>query len=207
MKKKYVSNSQESARMFKSDLLEALSKVHFTVPLYIFVPVILFCSYKAFFDVHMPALTYIELFIFGIFIWSFVEYVMHRFVFHYAPPDKPWAQRMHFIFHGVHHDYPSDAKRLVLPPSVSIPLATIFYFLFKAILPVNYIFGFFPGFILGYLFYDISHYAIHHFNFKGAIWKKIKQHHMLHHYQDPDKGYGVSSPFWDKIFRSDFIKK
>jgi 4-hydroxysphinganine ceramide fatty acyl 2-hydroxylase len=30
---------------------------------------------------------------------------------------------------------------------------------------------------------------------------------MLHHYQDPGKGYGVSSPLWDKIFRSDFIKK
>jgi 4-hydroxysphinganine ceramide fatty acyl 2-hydroxylase len=157
--------------------------------------------------VGIPVLTYFELFILGIFIWTFVEYIMHRFVFHYAPPDKPWAQRMHFIFHGVHHDYPSDAKRLVLPPSVSIPLATLFYFLFEAILPVNYIFGFFPGFILGYLFYDISHYAIHHFNFKGDLWKKIKQHHMLHHYQDPDKGYGVSSPLWDKIFRSDFIKK
>ncbi len=207
MKKNYVSNSQESVRMFKSDLLEVLSKVHFTVPIFIFMPVILFCTYKALFDVHIPLLTFFELFLLGIFIWSFVEYIMHRFVFHYAPPDKPWAQRMHFIFHGVHHDYPSDAKRLVLPPSVSIPLATIFYFLFKAILPVNDIFGFFPGFILGYLFYDISHYAIHHFNFKGAIWKKIKQHHMLHHYQDPDKGYGVSSPFWDKIFRSDFIKK
>ena len=102
---------------------------------------------------------------------------------------------------------PSDAKRLVLPPSVSIPLALGFYFLFKAILPANDIWGFFPGFILGYLFYDISHYAIHHFNFKGNIWKTIKQHHMLHHYQDPNKGYGVSSPFWDKIFRSDFIKK
>jgi 4-hydroxysphinganine ceramide fatty acyl 2-hydroxylase len=114
---------------------------------------------------------------------------------------------LHFIFHGVHHDYPSDAKRLVLPPSVSIPLAAGFYFLFNAILPANDILGFFPGFILGYLFYDISHYAIHHFNFKGNIWKKIKQHHMLHHYQDPGKGYGVSSPFWDKIFRSDFIKK
>jgi sterol desaturase/sphingolipid hydroxylase (fatty acid hydroxylase superfamily) len=143
----------------------------------------------------------------GIFVWTFVEYIMHRFVFHYAPANKPWAQRIHFIFHGVHHDYPSDAKRLVLPPSVSIPLATIFYFLFSAILPVNYIFGFFPGFILGYLFYDLSHYAIHHFNFKGNLWKRIKQHHMLHHYQDPDKGYGVSSPLWDKIFRSDFIKK
>jgi 4-hydroxysphinganine ceramide fatty acyl 2-hydroxylase len=207
MKKKYVSNSQESVRMFKNDLLEVLSKVHFTVPIFIFMPVILFCTYKALFMVGIPVLTYFELFILGIFIWTFVEYIMHRFVFHYAPPDKPWAQRMHFIFHGVHHDYPSDAKRLVLPPSVSIPLATIFYFLFEAILPVNYIFGFFPGFILGYLFYDISHYAIHHFNFKGNLWKKIKQHHMLHHYQDPDKGYGVSSPLWDKIFRSDFIKK
>jgi len=207
MKKNYVSNSQESVRMFKSDLLESLSKVHFTVPIFIFVPVILYCTYRALFQTPIGIVTYLELFILGLFIWTFVEYIMHRFVFHYMPPDKPWAMRMHFIFHGVHHDYPSDAKRLVLPPSVSIPLATGFYFLFKAILPVNDVFGFFPGFILGYLIYDISHYAIHHFNFKGNIWKKIKQHHMLHHYQDPGKGYGVSSPLWDKIFRSDFIKK
>ena len=205
MKKNYISNSQESVRMFKNDLLEGLSKVHFTVPLFIFVPVIIVCIYKSF-QTAIGFFTFFELFIAALFIWTFVEYVMHRFLFHYMP-DKPWALRLHFIFHGVHHDYPSDAKRLVLPPSVSIPLALGFYFLFNALLPVNYIFGFFPGFILGYLVYDLSHYAIHHFNFKGSIWKKIKQHHMLHHYQDPDKGYGVSSPLWDKIFRSDFIKK
>jgi len=207
MKKNYVSNSQESARMFKSDFLEGLSKVHWTVPLYIFIPVIILSTYQALFVDAIGIITYIELFVLGLFVWTLVEYIMHRFVFHYMPPNKPWAMRMHFIFHGVHHDYPSDAKRLVLPPSVSIPLATLFYFLFKAILPAHNIFGFFPGFILGYLFYDISHYAIHHFNFKGNIWKKIKQHHMLHHYQDPAKGYGVSSPFWDKIFGSDFSKK
>ena len=206
MKKKYVSNSQESVRMFKSDLLEALSKVHFTVPLYIFVPVIGYCIYR-FTQTGLGLLLFVELFALGLFVWTLTEYIMHRFVFPYEPADKPWAQRIHFIFHGEHHDYPSDAKRLVLPPSVSIPLATGFYFLFNAILPPNYIWGFFPAFILGYLFYDISHYAIHHFNFKGAIWKKIKQHHMLHHYQDPAKGYGVSSPLWDKIFRSDFSKK
>ena len=206
MKKNYISNSEESVRMFKSDLLENLSKVHFTVPLFIFIPVIGFFIYKCF-ELSLGIITFAEFFLLGLFIWTLVEYIMHRFVFHYMPPDKPWAMRLHFIFHGVHHDYPSDAKRLVLPPSVSIPLATGFYFLFKAILPLNCIFAFFPGFILGYLFYDISHYAIHHFNFKGALWKKIKQHHMLHHYQDPDKGYGVSSPLWDKIFRSDFIKK
>ena len=206
MKKNYVSNSQESVRMFKSDLLERLSKVHFTVPLFIFIPVIIFCIYKDIIN-GMGIITFLELFILGLFVWTFTEYIMHRFVFHYMPEDKPWAQRLHFIFHGVHHDYPSDSKRLVLPPSVSIPLAAGFYFLFNAILPANNVFAFFPGFLLGYLIYDISHYAIHHFNFKGNIWKKIKQHHMLHHYQDPDKGYGVSSPLWDKIFGSDFSKK
>jgi 4-hydroxysphinganine ceramide fatty acyl 2-hydroxylase len=206
MAKNFISNSQESTRMFKSDLLEALSKVHFMVPVYLFVPVILGSTYLALFVKNIGIITYIEFFLIGLFVWTFTEYIMHRFVFHYVPKNK-LGLRLHFIFHGVHHDYPSDAKRLVLPPSVSIPLATAFYFLFDAILPANYVFGFFPGFILGYLFYDISHYAIHHFNFKGNIWKKIKQHHMLHHYQAPDRGYGVSSPLWDKIFRSDFIKK
>lgn len=206
MKKNYVSNSQDSVRMFKSSFLESLSKVHWTVPLFIFIPVIGYCIYKDF-ENAIGILSFIELFALGLFVWTLVEYIMHRFVFHYAPADKPWAQRIHFIFHGVHHDYPSDAMRLVLPPSVSIPLAALFYFLFNAILPANDIWGFFPGFILGYLFYDITHYAIHHFNFKGNVWKKIKQHHMLHHYQNPDKGYGVSSPLWDKVFGSDFAKK
>lgn len=205
MAKNFVSNSQESVRMFKSSFLESLSKVHYFVPLIIFVPVILVCSYFAY-DKQIGALNYIGLFLFGLFVWTLTEYIMHRFVFHFVPKQS-WALRLHFIFHGVHHDYPSDAKRLVMPPSASIPLATAFYFLFNALLPANYIFGFFPGFILGYLVYDISHYAIHHFNFKGNFWKNIKQHHMLHHYQDPTKGYGVSSPLWDKIFNSDFIKK
>ena len=207
MKKNYVSNSQSSVRMFKSDFFEVLSKVHYLVPVIIFLPVILFCAYWSLFNVEMSFLNFIGYFLLGLFVWTLTEYVMHRFVFHYAPPDKPWAQRLHFIFHGVHHDYPSDSKRLVMPPSVSIPLATGFFFLFKYILPEGDVYAFFPGFMIGYLFYDMTHYAIHHFNFKGNIWKKIKQHHMLHHYQDPDKGYGVSSPLWDKVFRSDFNKK
>jgi 4-hydroxysphinganine ceramide fatty acyl 2-hydroxylase len=48
---------------------------------------------------------------------------------------------------------------------------------------------------------------MHHFNFKSGFFKKIKQHHMLHHYQEPDKGFGVSSPLWDLITGSMFSKK
>ncbi len=206
MKKNYVSNSTESVRMFKNDFLESLSKVHFTVPLYVYIPVIFYCSYVALFQSVLGLINYIEMFAAGLFIWTLIEYVLHRFVFHFVPKSK-WGLRLHFIFHGVHHDYPSDAKRLVMPLSASIPLALGFFFLFKALLPPGYVFGFYAGFMVGYLVYDIGHYAIHHFNFKGGIWKSIKQHHMLHHYGDPGRGYGVSSPFWDKIFRSDFAKK
>ncbi|MNY49672.1 Fatty acid hydroxylase superfamily protein [compost metagenome] len=94
-----------------------------------------------------------------------------------------------------------------MPPSASIPLATAFYFLFQWLVPGNMLDGFFGGFILGYLFYDMTHYMLHHAQFKSGIWKKIKQHHMLHHYNDSTKGYGVTSDLWDKIFGSGFLKK
>jgi len=206
MKKNFVSNSSESTRMFKSELLEALSKVPFYVPLLVYVPVIAFLIWTAFSRVQMNAIVFFSWFLFGIFIWTFSEYILHRFVFHFEPSSS-WGKRIHFIFHGVHHDYPNDAKRLVMPPSASVPLALGFYLLFDWILPEGAIFAFFPGFIGGYLVYDMTHYALHHANFRKPFWRKLKQHHMLHHYSDSTKGYGVSLSFWDKIFKSDFEKK
>jgi 4-hydroxysphinganine ceramide fatty acyl 2-hydroxylase len=206
MKKNYVSNSEESTRMFKSGFFELFSKVHFSIPIIIYIPFIFYLSYESFVSFHSSVLSFVAYFFFGIFCWSFTEYILHRFVFHYHPKVK-WAQRLHFIMHGVHHDYPSDKYRLVMPPIISIALAVIFYSLFKLIFVQPHLYSFFAGFVLGYLFYDITHYAIHHFNFKGNIWREIKRHHMLHHYDNPDLGYGVSSKLWDLIFRTDFLKK
>lgn len=206
MKKYFVSNSTDSVRMFKSDLLESFSKVSFYVPLLVYIPLIIFLSWKALFDIKVGGWVFVEFLLAGLLVWTLSEYVLHRFVFHFVPKAK-WALRIHFIFHGVHHDYPRDAKRLVMPPSASIPMALILYFLFDALLPGNMIYAFFTGFIIGYLFYDMVHYALHHANFKSKFWKNLKKHHMLHHYSEPTKGYGVSSPLWDLIFRSDFDKK
>jgi sterol desaturase/sphingolipid hydroxylase (fatty acid hydroxylase superfamily) len=206
MSKNYVSNKDETARMFKSDFMEAFSKVHWTVPLYIYLPVIAYFLYRAIFDFQLAVGTILLYIVIGLAVWTLTEYILHRFVFHYNPPGKIGA-RIHFIFHGVHHDYPNDTKRLVMPPSVSIPLAALFFLLFQAFFGSVLVGPFFIGFIAGYLFYDISHYAIHHFNMHGKIWLSIKNHHMRHHYQDPEKGYGVSSPFWDVIFRTGYEVK
>jgi sterol desaturase/sphingolipid hydroxylase (fatty acid hydroxylase superfamily) len=192
--------------MFKSDFMEAFSRVHYTVPLIIYIPVILVMLYLSIVVHKISYLNIAVLFIGGIAAWTLAEYLLHRFVFHFKAKSE-FGKKIHFIFHGVHHDYPSDSKRLVMPPSVSIPLAVIFYFIFRLIFGEALMLPFFAGFIAGYLFYDISHYAIHHFNMHSKFWLAIKNHHMLHHYQDEYKGYGVSSPFWDYIFRTNFLKK
>ncbi len=205
MKKKYISNSSESIRMFRNNLLENLSKVPFYVPLIIYIPVVLYCACRALFVERIEMIQFAGLFILGLLLWTVTEYFLHRYIFHFVPRSK-WGLRLHFIFHGVHHDYPRDAKRLVMPPSASIPLALGFYFLFDLIFSRPQLFSFFPGFVTGYLVYDMMHYAMHHYNFKSSLMKRVKQHHMLHHYSDSSKGYGVSSSLWDKIFHSDFLK-
>ncbi len=205
MNKNFVSDSRESSRMFKSSLLESVSKVHFSVPLIIYVPVICFFLWKGLSDGDFSFSTFILSFASGLLFWTATEYSLHRFVFHYVPKAK-WGQRLHFIFHGVHHDFPNDRLRLVMPPSVSIPLALGFYFLFRIALPASWLPSFFAAFLIGYLIYDMSHYAFHHLTFQNSLLKKLKQHHMRHHYHEPDKGYGVSSVLWDKILDSDFKK-
>jgi sterol desaturase/sphingolipid hydroxylase (fatty acid hydroxylase superfamily) len=206
MAKNFVSNKDETVRMFESDFLEAFSKVHFTVPLYIYLPVVFYFLYRSVFTFGLTAEAIISLIVFGIAVWTLTEYTLHRFIFHFEPKSE-FGAKLHFIFHGVHHDYPNDSRRLVMPPSVSVPLAVLFYFLFAAILNDMNVAPFFVGFILGYLCYDITHYAIHHFNMHNRFWLAIKNHHMKHHYMDPKKGFGVSSPVWDHVMGTNFPKK
>jgi sterol desaturase/sphingolipid hydroxylase (fatty acid hydroxylase superfamily) len=199
MAKLYVSNKDESARLFKSNFLELFTHVHWSVPLILFGPVVAYFIYRATLEPALTSTVGISLGLAGLFVWTLTEYLLHRYVFHYQPGSK-WGQRLHFMMHGVHHDYPSDSKRLVMPPSVSIPLAALFYGLFLLIWGPVYVAPFFAGFIFGYICYDEIHYATHHAPMKGAMLLKLKHHHIRHHFHDPEKGYGVSSPLWDHVF-------
>lgn len=206
MPKHYISNKDETVRMFESDFLEIFSKVHFSLPIFIYVPVILYFLYHSIWTFHLNTLTIIFFFFQGVIIWSITEYALHRFIFHYNPTSE-MGKKLHFIFHGVHHDFPNDSKRLVMPPSVSVPLALFFFYLFEYIFGRMLVSPFFVGFITGYLFYDLTHYAIHHYNMHNKFWIAIKNHHMRHHYMDSTKGFGVSSPVWDSLIGTNFPKK
>lgn len=198
MPKNYVSNEDESARLFESNFLEIFTHVHPSIPLMVYLPVIGYMLYVAIGNGITVGIIGALLFL-GVLTWTLTEYILHRFVFHYEPTTKI-GKRLHFLLHGVHHDYPNDSLRLVMPPVVSIPLALLFYFMFSSILGGIFVTPFFAGFIVGYLWYDMLHYATHHFAMKGKLSMWLKHHHMKHHYQDDEHGYGVSSPLWDYVF-------
>ncbi|MDT3739158.1 MAG: sterol desaturase family protein [Candidatus Kapabacteria bacterium] len=205
MSKHFVSNNKESVRMFKSDFIEMFSKVHWSVPLIIYIPVITYFIYKSIAVENIGIILTVLLFAFGVLGWSFTEYVLHRFVFHYHPKTE-FGKRLHWTFHGVHHDYPQDMYRLVMPPSISIPLAFLFYFIFIILFGPAFTPAIFAGLVAGYLAYDTVHYAVHHFAFRNKVLLNIKKHHMKHHYIEPDEGFGVSSPLWDYVFRTKSVK-
>lgn len=184
--------------MFESDFLEFFSHVHPAVPLAIYLPVIAGMFYLAIWVRGIAPGIVVGLFLLGIFLWTLLEYVIHRYVFHYEPKSD-WGKRLHFMMHGVHHDYPNDASRLVMPPSVSIPLALFFYGIFLLIFG-RYTPPVFAGLVFGYLCYDMIHYATHHFSMKNRVGQWLKRYHLLHHFKDDHIGFGVSSPLWDFVF-------
>jgi len=205
MAKNFISNKDVTVRMFENDFFESFSRVHYTVPLFIFLPVIAYFLYRSILFSLSSSVIFLFITI-GLIVWSLTEYTLHRYLFHF-PARTEFGKKIHFIFHGVHHDYPMDSKRLVMVPTVSIPLSILFYYLFEVIFGVVYVAPLFVGFIAGYLFYDLTHYAIHHFNMHSKLWLAIKKHHIKHHFENENLGYGVSSPIWDKIIGTDFPKK
>ncbi|MCB2203053.1 sterol desaturase family protein [bacterium] len=204
MAKITVKSSDEPIRLFKSDFLEFFTHLSPIVVLVIWLPVIGFFVYRSLVVQPVSPLVLGLGILLGLFLWTLAEYTLHRFVFHF-PAKTPWQERLSFLAHGVHHASPRDKTRLVMPPVVSIPLALVFYGLYYLIftyvlLMPNWISPVFTGFILGYVAYDMTHYATHHFSMKKGYFRMVRQQHMHHHFQTPDRRFGVTSPVWDVVF-------
>jgi sterol desaturase/sphingolipid hydroxylase (fatty acid hydroxylase superfamily) len=186
--------------MFDSDLLDRLSRVHPMVPVVIFVPAIV-ALFVAGARGEPTTLQVVGLVVAGYVFWTLTEYWMHRLIFHFEPEDGIGA-RLHWIIHGVHHDHPNDPLRLVMPPSASVPLAVLFLAVFWLVLGADAATAFGAGFLSGYLAYDMVHYHVHHHRPKTLVGRKLRELHMRHHFQDDERGFGVSAPYWDHVFRT-----
>lgn len=186
-----------SPPMFGPAWMDRLTRVHVAVVPAIFVPAIVVFALLALRD--LPFWEVGLLLLGGYVVWTLTEYWLHRIVFHFEP-DHPVGARLHWMIHGVHHDHPNDPLRLVMPPSASLPLAALFAVAFQLLLPFAEACALSAGFFAGYLAYDMTHYYVHHRRPKGPIGRKLRELHMRHHFQDHTRGYGVSAPWWDRVF-------
>ena len=206
-------------RLFKSDFLEFFTHISPVTVIALWLPIAVLlivyavreaaavpcvpagCSVPAAFPTFIPLGCLI-----GLSLWTFAEYTLHRFLFHHKPT-SPRQERIFFLFHGIHHAQPQVKTRLVMPFPVSIPMAFVFFGLFYLILGVwlkspQWVAPLMSGFLIGYLAYDLTHYATHHLPMRSGYAKYIKRYHMQHHYKDPNTRFGVSSPIWDWAFRT-----
>jgi dihydroceramide fatty acyl 2-hydroxylase len=183
--------------MFQTRALDRLTRVHPAVPALIFLPVIVVLATFALRRQSVPGVV-IEV-VGGYGFWTLAEYWGHRAVFHFEPEGR-LGSRVHWLIHGVHHDHPNDPRRLVLPPVLSLPLGTAFFGLFVVVLGVPVGLGVCAGFFTGYLLYDMVHFALHHSRPRSRVGRWLRELHMRHHFEDDERGFGVSVPWWDIVF-------
>jgi sterol desaturase/sphingolipid hydroxylase (fatty acid hydroxylase superfamily) len=196
----YKISNKGTTELFNNPVLEKLTRTHFAFPVTLYIVIGLFCVTFGYINDQYNLLTAILLYVGGVIFFSFVEYLIHRFLFHFHAETESQKQ-LKYKMHGVHHHFPKDKDRLVMPPVISVLLATMFFFIFHFTMG-KYSLAFFGGFSSGYSIYLFIHYSVHRFrqpkNFLGILWK----HHSLHHYRSEDAAFGVSMPLWDYVFKS-----
>jgi len=135
----------------------------------------------------------------GVLTWTFVEYALHRFIFHF-PPTTDIRKVVTFVLHRHHHRDPGATDRLAATPAQAagllVPLAAVAH----QVDPGHWT-AFSFGLVAAWIAYEALHYSHHHGS--SSILGPLRAHHLRHHHADPARGFGISSPLWDWLLRSD----
>lgn len=176
----------------------------FVIPL-VWGPVVLLWTYVAL-QSFGPVLTAV-LFAIGLVHWTFIEYCVHRFVFHIDENliDHPLAFSLHFVNHGMHHFLPMDRYRLVMPPALFTVLMVPIFGMYNLVASLSLCCAVGAGTVMGYIFYDLTHYFLHHGRPFGAYLRMMKTYHLNHHYMNFSRGFGITSKVWDVVFGTELI--
>ena len=199
MNKKKLKPGQ--GQIFTNPVLEYFTKAPPIVSVVIYL-IILFSLLFTGYQVKAVSSAWYGLLIFSgaVFFWTFFEYFFHKYINHLDEyfPESEMAKNIAYSIHGIHHEYPRDKERLIMPPVPGLLILSILFGIFWVIMG-EYLFIFFPGFITGYLLYTFVHYSIH----KTPVPSYLKiqyRHHAIHHYKYPNKAFGVSTTLWDRVF-------
>jgi len=193
-----AANTSTPPRIFRSRLLQRLSYTHPALVIGLYVPVSLLSLGYAILVLQQTWYVSVGTFAIALLAWTLTEYTVHRYGFHFQAKTA-LGKRLVQLAHGYHHEYPKDKDHLFMPIPASLVLAAVFFGVFYLLMG-HYAFSFFPGFLLGYLAYSLVHYSIHAIPQPPKAFRAIWRHHLQHHYKYPNRAFGVSNLFWDRVF-------
>lgn len=134
-------------------------------------------------------------FVIGIIFWTFLEYLLHRFLGH-EHKGKNFFKSEHSQHHAKVHYFASAHKKilaaLIVLPIILISLA--------AIINIYSSIAFCIGLFSMYALYEITHSRFHKTNPIAPIFIVLRKHHFYHHFQNPKINFGVTTRFWDRVF-------
>lgn len=194
--------SKESPRFFESDFHEFFTKTKWWVIPLVWVPLAMAMYYKALVVEKIPLSKMPEHFVFGTLCWTFIEYLLHRFLFH-MKTSSYWGNTAHYVLHGFHHKHPMDGARLVFPPTFTLVFVIMIWILLgNWLVPYPGKLSVFASGLLAYVIYDLMHYFLHFGTAFNDRSRKMKRYHLNHHFKDQTNGFGITTTMWDWLFRS-----
>lgn len=193
-----TNGNERGGFLFKNPIVESLTKSSPAISFsFYFLVLVAFIVLNFLFGLRSPFWSLV-LYFSGIIFWTLFEYLMHRYFFH-LESKYSILNKLVYMLHGIHHKFPRDRERMIMPPFPGLLIMGILFLIFNLIMG-NLNFIFLAGIITGYLVYSFIHFSIHSFKPPFKIFRKLWMHHIDHHYKNGEKGFGVSSPLWDIIF-------
>jgi sterol desaturase/sphingolipid hydroxylase (fatty acid hydroxylase superfamily) len=141
----------------------------------------------------------------GLFYWTFLEYLLHRWMLHWEPERPVYKMiRKCFPSHRSHHDHPmNERKNVKLQLKIIVGLLSFYTLvMWAAGLPLSWSLALNAGLLFGYQAYEYVHVACHHLPMRPWYPRLLKRHHAIHHHRDETVNFGVTTTIWDHVFRT-----
>jgi 4-hydroxysphinganine ceramide fatty acyl 2-hydroxylase len=138
----------------------------------------------------------------GIFIWTLLEYGLHRFVFHIqVPVPNPRLREIVNASHLSHHASPRDPDKVLVRTMYGLTISAILYgLLFLVFRNAFSAAGVMVGIWMGFLYYEAVHYRVHFSLAASGFIARQRRRHFYHHFTNNKRCFGVTSPLWDYVF-------
>lgn len=158
--------------------------------------------YLVIFHYRLPILPFMICQAIGVGLWSLLEYCTHRFLLHWPEKMPKWYPLAKYLHIG-HHEDSRDPFVFIIPlPFTLLVYLIIFGVLFALTRRVDVTFAIMLAVMVSYLSFEWFHSYVHLSTSNSAILRWFRQYHYVHHFKDNDRHFGVTTPFWDFVFRT-----